>query len=88
MVDKPVQLTWQERVKQVELYHYSRIKENIKHRLEDTARELNRSKGRVSEDLQLATYMKTHPRVETFSTVTDALDYIKTCKRRMRLGDV
>lgn len=88
MIPKPEQLKWQERVKQVALYHRSRLKENCRHTLRDTAAELKRSVGRVSEDLQLDMAMRQYPRVETFSTVQEALDYIRNIKRKIRLGEV
>lgn len=78
-------LTWVERVKHVAIIHASHLKENSKWTIDDTAKELNRSKGRISEDLMLARYMRTHPRVETFRVVQDALEYCRKIKREQKL---
>lgn len=83
-----IQLSWQERVKGIAHYHAVRCKEDPKHTLELTASELNRSIGRISEDLTIASWMKTHPRVEKFKNPRQALDYIKMKKRELRIQDV
>lgn len=76
--------TWQERAKSVAIYHAGRCRENPEHTVAETAKELNRSIGRISEDLTLANWMKTHPRVEKFKNPSQALDYIKDKKKEMR----
>jgi hypothetical protein len=86
MADIPKKSSWQERVKQVEIYHVNQLKDEPNWRLADTARELNRSIGRVSEDLMLASWMRTHPKVATFEKVQDALDYVRSKKRTIRLS--
>jgi hypothetical protein len=78
-------LTWQERVQITERVHKSHLVENAKWRLEDTAKELLRSEGRVSEDLLLASWMKTDPKVERFKFVQEALDYVRKKKQEMRV---
>lgn len=83
----PIQLSWQDRCKAVAQYHASRCKVFPDHTLAMTADELNRSIGRISEDLQLASWMKHNPRVEKFKTTAQALDYIRTKKREMRIAD-
>ena len=82
-----IKLTWQERVKEVYKYHSSRCRENPKHTTTDTSKELNRSNGRICEDLMLANWIRTHPRVEKFKNPSQALDYIRTKKREMKLND-
>lgn len=82
-----VKLTWQQRVKAISQYHASRCKDDENHTLEDTAKELNRSIGRISDDLQLASWMKTHPRVEKFKNPTQALGWIRDKKKEMRIAD-
>lgn len=78
-------LSWVERVKHVSVIHTSHLKENSKWTMDDTAKELNRSVGRISEDLMLARYMRTHPRVETFRVVQDALEYCRKIKREQKM---
>lgn len=77
--------SWVTRVKHVALYHTSQLKDDESWRLEDTARELKRSVGRISEDLMLVRYMKTHPRVELFDNIRDAVEYCKKIKKQQRL---
>ena len=76
--------TWQERAISVARYHDGRCRENANHTIADTAKELNRSIGRISEDLTLSSWMKTNPRVEKFKNPTQALDYIKQKKQELR----
>ena len=78
-------MTWQERVRAVAKYHSSRCREDDDHTLAKTAAELNRSIGRISEDLTIASWMKTHPRVEKFKSTSQALDWIRMKKKEMRL---
>lgn len=83
--DEVREKNWVKRVKQVAIYHASQLKDDESWRLEDTARELKRSVGRISEDLMLVRYMKTHPRVETFENIRDAVEYCKKIKKQQRL---
>lgn len=82
-----VQLTWQDRVKKIAIYHARRCQENPDHRIEDTARELGRSQGRISQDIQMAKWMRTHPRVELFKNPTQAMDYIAKKKKELKLSE-
>lgn len=82
------QLTWQERVKAIHQYHTIRCRENPKHTIAETAKELNRSIGMISEDLTIADWMKNHSRVEKFKNPRQALDWIKDMKRKMKVGEV
>ena len=79
--------TWQERVNHINEYHKSRLKENHKHRVEDTAKELGISVGGISQSLQLATFFKTHPAITDYKTAQAALDFIQSKKRKMRIGE-
>ena len=72
---------WVERVKHVEMIHKSQLRDDESWRVQDTAKMLNRSVGRICEDLMLARYIKTHPRVELFTVVQDALDYCRKIKK-------
>lgn len=87
-------MSWQEKVKQVEIIHQSHCRESDKWRVIDTARELNRAVGAVSEDLQLAKALRTKrvdgslefPRLEKFRTVSEAIDYLKARKKEEKQG--
>jgi len=76
--------TWQERAVSVSKYHAGRCREDPDHTIALTAKELNCSLGHVSENLTLASWMKTHPRVEKFKNPTQALDYIKDKKKELK----
>ena len=77
---------WVTRVKHIELIHKNHLRENSKWTIDNTAKELHIAKGGVSESLLLAKYMKTHPKVELFTTVQDALEYCRKLKRLERMG--
>lgn len=81
------ELTWQDRAKAVAKYHAMRCKEDDSHTLVATAKELGRSLGRISEDITIAKWMKEHPRVEKFPNSRQALDWIKSEKKKMKVMD-
>lgn len=82
-VQKP---SWQTRVKSTENFHKSKLRQNHKWRIEDTAKELNRSEGRICEDLMLASWLKTHPAVADFEYIEEALRYVRAKKKAQRLA--
>lgn len=86
MSDERQEFEWVKRTKATHAFHLSQLKTNPKWTLRDTAKELNRSLGRVSEDLMLASYMKTHPRVETYKSVQDAIAYCRKLKRQQKMS--
>lgn len=79
-----MKLTWQERSKTTERIHKEHLIENKNWRVQDTAEELDRSLGRISEDLTLADWMRTHKEVEQFSTAQEALEFIRKKKLEIR----
>jgi hypothetical protein len=81
----PIKKTWQERVKEVSEFHKRKIRQDRNWAVRDTARELNRSVGSISEDIQLASWIQTHPRLTELSKLSDALDFIRNKKKEMRL---
>jgi len=76
--------TWQERCREVDEYHKDRIRENPRQTIRDTAAELNRSYGSINADLQLASWLKSHPRIEKLHTAREAVLFIKSKKVEMR----
>lgn len=82
-----IQLTWQERVRGIARYHAMRCREDPDHTLASTAKELKRGIGRISEDLTIANWMRTYPRVEKFKNPRQALEYIKGKKKEMKVQD-
>ena len=87
MKSSAAKLKWQERVKHVELYHQGCIKSDSKHTLAQTAKDLNLSNGRTSEYLQLASFLRTHPKeMSKFELMKDAMKFVRDKKNRMRMG--
>lgn len=65
-------------------FHASQLKEKPKWTIRDTAKALKRSLGSVSEDMQLASWAKSHrPQMERFETAKEALEFIRDRKRRL-----
>lgn len=83
-MENPEKITWVQRAKTTHRVHASNLSDDPNWKIEDTAKELNRSVGRVSEDLMLVRYMSTHPRVELFKTAQEALEYCRKIKRDQR----
>jgi hypothetical protein len=78
-------LTWQERARDTEKFHKDLLRKNEKHRIQDTADILHRSLGSISEDLCLASWLKTHPKVNDCKTIFDALRLVRKLKLEMRM---
>lgn len=79
-------LSWQERVMAVDKFHKTKLIEtNYQWRIVDTAKVLNRSYGSVAEDLTLASWMKTHPKIESFKNVYEALEFVREKKKALRV---
>lgn len=80
-------LSWQERVMAVDELHKTKLREhNLQWRISDTAKLLNRSYGSVAEDLMLASWMRTHPKIEKYKSIYEALEFIRAKKKEMRLA--
>lgn len=77
---------WVERVRLVGAFYESQLRENPGYTLEELSKELKRSQGRLSEDLMLCKFMRTHPKVETFRNIRDAVDFCKKIKKERRMG--
>lgn len=80
----PKKLTWQERCYEVERFHKESVKLDAKHTMQLTATELQMSVGAISEYLQLAIWMRTDPRTESYERLRDALLYMKKKKEELR----
>lgn len=87
-IGKPT-ISWQDRVIQVAKYHQANMDEAKKSNKvwsqNDTARELVRSMGRISEDLLLAEWFSKDPKVKCCSSAKEALDYVRRIKRDIHL---
>lgn len=80
----PRKQTWQERCVEIHAFHASQLKLRCTWSVRDTARALNRSHGGISEDLQLAEFLRTYEYLKKIDKYTDALAWIKEKKRELR----
>ena len=80
---KPKQ-TWQERVRDTEKYHKDRVRVNKKHRIQDTANELRRSHGSICEDLMLASWINSHPKIADMKSIVEAIEWVRDKKLEYR----
>ena len=78
-------LDWRDRVRGTSSFHKNCLRSNNNHTIRMTASLLDRSIGSITEDLLLASWMESHPKVEEFSTMCEALSYIRTKKLEMRI---
>ena len=80
---------WLERAIAVHNYHVAVSKAEQGWTIEKTARDLNRSVGSVSQDITVASWVKTHEKqLRRFKSMRDALGYIKDKKREMRSEEI
>jgi hypothetical protein len=84
-----VKLNWLDRAIQLHNYHVSMCKTEPRWTIEKTAQDLNRSLGSVSQDLTIASWVKTHAKqLRRFKSRNDALHYIKVKKAEMRSEEI
>ena len=75
-----------ERAKDINRFHVQQLKDEQNWTIQKTANALNRSLGSVSQDLLVAQWCKTHERqLKTCASLRDALKWIKSKQREMRL---
>lgn len=78
-------ILWQERVKETEKFHKNLLAKNGAHQIALTAKMLGRSFGSIAEDLMVASWMETHPRISEFEFMKDAIDFIREKKLEIKL---
>ena len=80
---------WLDRAVQVFNFHVSQLKSESCWTIEKTARALNRSVGSVSQDILLASWSVTHEKqLRRFKSMRDALDYVRTRQKEMKLKEI
>ena len=83
-MNKPVKQTWLERAVSTYNYHCQQLNEDESWTIEDTAKSLRRSSGGISEDLLIASYLRTHrDKIKEFKYAYQALEFIRSRKKRM-----
>lgn len=82
----PIKQNWIDKAIDIHNFHVKQCKDEPKWTIEKTAEALNRSIGSVSQDLLLASWLRTHEKqMKRCSSMKDALAWIKIKQREMRL---
>lgn len=80
---------WLSRVKQTHSFHVSKLRDNPKWRVKDTAKALNRAIGPISEELKIASWLRTHEaQLCEFEYIHEAIEYIRERKHHMLTQDL
>lgn len=80
----PVKQSWLERAVQTYNYHSSQLRNRDTWTLTDTADALGRSLGSVSEDVTIASWLKTHERqIRAFKYAREAIAFIRDKKKKI-----
>lgn len=78
---------WQDKVIHIQLFHQSKLREFPKWTMTKTAKELKCSVAHVSDALQIASWIKTHPKdIEKCEYLHEALDWIRVKKHQIKAG--
>ena len=72
--------TWNERANETQRFHKLKVVADKNWTIKKTASILDRSYGSVAEDLLLASWMETHPRVANFKNAYEAIKWIRNTK--------
>lgn len=84
-----IKLGWLDRAVQVYNYHVGMCKGESQWTIEKTAKSLNRSTGSVSQDITVASWVKTHEKqLRRFRSMSDALEWIRDKKREMNSKEI
>lgn len=89
MTTEKIEPDWLSRVKEVHKFHINKLKENPKWRIEDTAKELQQSKGLTSEQLKVASWLRSHSaHLEQFEYFKDAIEFIRARAHKFKTEDI
>lgn len=85
----PIKLNWLDRAIEIHRFHVTQLRDEPGWTIVKTARILNRSVGSVSEDLLIASWLKTHEKqLKRFDSMREALAFVRSKKREMQLGGI
>lgn len=77
---------WLDRVKATHAFHVNRLKQDESWTIAQTAKLLKRGIGPVSEDLKVASWLKTHSHIiEKFEYFSEAIEWIRVRKHKLML---
>lgn len=89
LVSKDPNLTWQSRCRATAKIHKDYLRSDRKWAIKDTARELNRSISRISDDLTIAKWLDDKEygsRINRMGSIDEALKFIRAKKEEMKLA--
>lgn len=85
MKSPPVKQNWVTKCIDIHNFHVSQIRAEPAWTVEKTAKALCRSIGSVSQDLLLASWLKTHEKqLKRYRNAKDALEFVRGKKREMK----
>ena len=86
MKSPPIKPTWIDRAIDIRVWHVQQCRDDSTWTISKTATALNRSIGSISQDLLIASFLKTHEKqIKRCSSMRDALAYIRGIVREMEL---
>ncbi len=81
----PIKKTWLQRAVETYNYHCTKVKEKPGWNQTDTAHALGRSSGSVSEDILIASWLRTHEdKLKGFKYAKDAIAFIRQREKERR----
>lgn len=89
MKSPPVKQHWIAKCIDIHNFHVLQMRGEPGWTVEKTAKSLCRSVGSVSQDLLLASWLKTHEKqLRKFKNAKDALEFVRNKKREMRTQEL
>lgn len=88
MKQPPIKQDWMSRCLDVYNFHAAQLRDEPSWTVSQTADALNRSIGSVSQDLLLASWLRTHERQLKRCNQREALEFVRTRKREMRTQEL
>lgn len=89
MKSPPIKQHWISKCIDIHNFHVSQLKSDSNWTVEKTAKVLCRSVGSVSQDLLLASWLRTHEKqLKRFRNAKDALEFVRSKKKEMRVQEL
>ena len=89
MKSPPVKQHWISKCIDIHNFHVAQVKSESNWTVEKTAKVLCRSVGSVSQDLLLASWLKTHEKqLKKYKNAKDALEFVRGKKKEMRTQEL
>ena len=89
MKSPPVKQHWIAKCIDIHNFHVAQLRNEQSWTIEKTAKILCRSIGSVSQDLLLASWLKTHEKqLRRFRSAKDALEFIRAKRKEMKIQEL